>query len=202
MGYKRRGGGGGRKKRRFQPYTQWGDYQGPSQNGYYDRREPPPAAMPQRPFRPKVLGPCFRCGGYGHIAKFCSMPNRPYPFSHQGVSSTGVNKSDARSDGLSVCVDCVNTEVSTCNMCVNELVAIERVMFKESVNVEAEEHGAANKGVPYNEFTTQFWEVESQGPVQITDVQGRLRQSLAFGEIWCMPQSTCWNPLKMAIVFP
>jgi len=94
--------------------------------------------------------------------------------------STGVNKSDARSDGLSVCVDCVNTEVSTCNMCVNELVAIERVMFKESVNVEAEKHGAANKGVPYNEFTTQFWEVESQGPVQIADVQGRLRKSLAF----------------------
>ena len=57
MGYKRRGGGGGRKRRRFQPYTQWGDNQGLNQNGYYDRREPPPAPMPQRPFRPKVLGP-------------------------------------------------------------------------------------------------------------------------------------------------
>ena len=34
----------------------------------------------QRPSRPQVLGPCWRCGAYGHIQAHCPMPQgRLYP---------------------------------------------------------------------------------------------------------------------------
>ena len=32
--------------------------------------------------------------------------------------------------------------------------------------------------MPDNVETAQFWELESQGPMQITDVQGHLKESL------------------------
>jgi len=64
----RRGGGGGGKQRwmrqvdfRYDPY---GDH------GKRERYTPPvmvPPPVPQRNFRPRVLGPCFRCSAYGHI---------------------------------------------------------------------------------------------------------------------------------------
>ena len=60
----KRGGGRFRKPRqdyqqqsyRFEPYNDFG------------RRErfAPPPPMPQRQFRPRVLGPCFHCGAYSH----------------------------------------------------------------------------------------------------------------------------------------
>ena len=35
--------------------------------------------LPQGQFRPHVLGPCFSCGGFGHLAKTCQKKS-VYPF--------------------------------------------------------------------------------------------------------------------------
>ena len=46
--------------------------------------------VPQRPSRPQVLGPCWRCGAYGHIQAHCWMSQgRLYPLLLQPVVSTG-----------------------------------------------------------------------------------------------------------------
>ena len=34
---------------------------------------------PQYRSKPRVLGPCFSCGGYGHLASSCGAKERPYP---------------------------------------------------------------------------------------------------------------------------
>ena len=88
---------------------------------------PPLAMMSPRPYKPKVLGPCFQCGGYGRIAKFCNIPKKLYPLTQPVVSSAGV-----------------------CPSAVSD----------RQVTLE----------------TTQLWELESLGTVQIADVQGCLKQ--------------------------
>ena len=93
---KRSRGGGGQgayNKRRYQyrdqPY--WNDHQRRGGYGYSgDRRD---QWGPQRPFKPRMLGPCFQCGAYGHIAKFCGAPRRPYPFTQPAGSSVGYAES-------------------------------------------------------------------------------------------------------------
>ena len=37
--------------------------------------------------RPRMLGPCFRCGVFGHLAASCTAKERPYPFCQPAVSS-------------------------------------------------------------------------------------------------------------------
>ena len=110
MSFKCRGGSGGGKRRRVQPYP--GEHQAP---GYYDRREqwgPPPPMVPQRPYRARVLGPCFQCGDYRHVAKFCSGPNRPYPFSQPVVSSAVVHEPSTGLDELSLCCEIVSSVIA------------------------------------------------------------------------------------------
>ena len=56
-------------------------------------------------------------------------------------------------------------------------------MSKEGVDILSHEHASDDKSMPDNKVNSeiaQFWELESQRPVQITDVQGRLKQSLHF----------------------
>ena len=186
--YKRRGGDG--RKRRFQPYPQWNDHQAFNSNGYFDRREqwgPPPANMvPQRPNRFRVVGPCFQCGGYGHIAKFCSVTNRPYPFSQSVVSSAEVCEPSPGLAELSLShrnVDGIVASKITHSVCVNEWVGLDQVLSKECVDGPSVMHANEDKSIldtkrDYN--LNQFWEVEGQGPGQIMDVQGRLKQSLSY----------------------
>ena len=83
---RRRGGGAGAKRKRS-----WSDTGGPS-----SRREPqalqlatplPPVPQGQggQP-RPRILGPCFTCGGFGHLAR--TYPKKPlYPLDQPVVSS-------------------------------------------------------------------------------------------------------------------
>ena len=92
----REGGWGARRGRRFNPYAYsnrhyYDTWDNPSSSG---RREAPPplppkplmSLAPQRQSRPKVLGPCFSCGGFGHLARTCpykgvygkpGMPEQP-----------------------------------------------------------------------------------------------------------------------------
>ena len=141
--------------------------------------------VPQRPYRTRVLGPYFQCGGYGHIAKFCSGPTRPYPFSQPVVSSAVVHEPSPGLEELSLCCESVKGDIAkstTHSVCVNELVGIDQVM-SEGVDGQSHEHASDDKGMSDNKMNseiTQFWELESQGPVQITDVQGRLKQRLPF----------------------
>ena len=102
-GAKRGGGGGGGKFRRprqdhhreyrFDPYPEYG------------RRErfalPPP--VPQQQFKPRVLGPCFRCGAYGHIQATCSVPPRTYPLLQPVVSISAELKVPACVDDVYMC---------------------------------------------------------------------------------------------------
>ena len=75
----KRGGGGGKFRRSRQDHLQR-DYRFDLYNDFGRRErfasQPP---MPQRQFRPRVLGPCFRCGAYGHIQSTCTAPPRQYP---------------------------------------------------------------------------------------------------------------------------
>ena len=46
-------------------------------------------------------------------------------------------------------------------------------MLKEGANGQSHEHASDDKGMPDNKVNseiTPFWELESQGPVQIKDV--------------------------------
>ena len=65
----------------FSPYST--DQPGPSARR--DVGQTP--AMPSSQGRPRVLGPCFRCGVFGHLAAACTAKVKPYPFCQPVVSS-------------------------------------------------------------------------------------------------------------------
>ena len=121
----------------------WGEYRA---SGYYDRREqwgPLPAMTPQRPYKP---GAGFQCGGYRHIAKFCSGLNRLYPFSQPVVSSNEVYELSPGLEQLSLCCGSVISRSITPSVCVNELVGIDQVMSKEGADGQSHDHASDDKG--------------------------------------------------------
>ena len=222
----RRGGGGGGKQRRMrqveQRYDPYGDY------GRRERYAPPPAMVPppvpQRNnyYRPRMLGPCFRCGAYGHIQSTCTAPARTYPLV-QPVVSTSAEK-QVSACGYDACVDsgtvfvgkdkrnvCMGNPVN--NRCVDgtgchpeEIKAdletynpvacesVNRVIADAKITTEhciVQNNILENNSDPesshmvdrnYGEdqaLIGKFWELDSSEP-QVTDVQGRLRKSIAF----------------------
>ena len=112
---KRCGGGQGRFRNR---HPQWMEQPGPSY-----RREvyqpPPPPLMGQYQFQNRpppqycnrllVLGPCFSCGAYGHLAASCGAKECPYPL-NQPVVSSGADVSEF-------------IDQSTCGVCVDNVAA-------------------------------------------------------------------------------
>ena len=44
-------------------------------------------AVPPSQGRPRVLGPCFWCGAFGHLVATCTAKERSYPFCQPVVSS-------------------------------------------------------------------------------------------------------------------
>jgi len=86
---KRGGGSSGRQRRsrqdfnrdmRFDLYTDYGRRERFAQATYVPQWQP----------RPRVLGPCWRCGAYGHLHSHCAAPPPPrtYPLFVQPVVST------------------------------------------------------------------------------------------------------------------
>ena len=72
----KRGGGGKSRKPRQDYHQRNPSYRYEPYNDFGKRKwfALPPPPMPQQQFRPLVLGPCFRCGAYGHIQSSCSTP--------------------------------------------------------------------------------------------------------------------------------
>ena len=103
---KEKKGGSGRRRGyppRFRPYAD-----PPPESGRRERYYQPPAMVPQRPSRPRVLGPCWRCGAYGHIQAHCPMPQgRLYPLL-QPVVSTSAEVDKLLINEVSACVGTSN----------------------------------------------------------------------------------------------
>ena len=79
---KRKGASGNKRKA-----SNWSDNPGPS-----SRREAPAGMMqPGKPStgpvpqRPRVIGPCYRCAGWGHLAANCPKNKAQYPLSQSVV---------------------------------------------------------------------------------------------------------------------
>ena len=165
-------------------------------------REPPvaipPPLLPQGPARPpRVLGPCFSCGQYGHLAKFCPKKT-VYPLNKPVVSKAEIHKSIMYpSDGCEQAAVCkVSTSEVEVKQCVDKYKAVSKVSTSEvevkqcvdkyKALVEVNDTDSANNlernsDEPCWESDIKFWEVEADSPPsQITDVQGRLKENLKF----------------------
>ena len=101
------------------------------------------------------------------------------------VSSAIEHEPSPGLDELSLCCESVSGVIpksTTHSVCVNELVGIDHVM-SEGVDGQSHKHASDDKGMSDNKMNseiTRLWELESQGPVQITDVQDCLKQRLPF----------------------
>ena len=181
---RRRGGGTGAKRKRG-----WSDTGGPS-----SRREPqglqlvaPPPPVPQgqggQP-RPRVLGPCFTCGGFGHLARTC--PKKPlYPLDQPVVSSAegshvvtvpqGIGTVDGTGVNDVINVNSQAPALMVVGVQVNNQKAFDLSSDSEGVNACRKEGDTCNEiGVG------RFWEAEACVPTAQESVQGKLRQNLAF----------------------
>ena len=189
----RGGSWGGRRGRCYNPYKHydsWADGPGPSVR----RDAPPPTPRPlmslgpQRQTRQKVLGPCFTCGGFGHLARTCHYKGRQYPFNLPVVSSADTTCVTAESRQMSMSMQGVDN-------CIDEFV--DNCMFESDVPIEGvnrlqstdEVGGLSDTGRPDSvdncelHNLTKFWEVEdtlAEVPVQVLDVQGKLKQNISF----------------------
>ena len=165
------------------------DQPGPSYRR--DAGQPPAVPIPQS--RPRVLGPCFRCGAFGHLAATCSSKEKLYPFCQPVVSSaepvhewfdskTSVNKVADMSAEYQESVDGSMIRSSNLVTCKGQPVTSDGLAVNGSSSGELE---SVMKGMNTTSDLdpgdiTKFWEIESSNPDQITDVQGRLTLHIAF----------------------
>ena len=167
--------------------------------GQYQFQNRPP---PQYLNRPRVLGPCFSCGAYGHLAASCGAKERPYPLNQPVVSSAADVSEFIHQSTCGVCVDNVAAGSARGIECVDEATTkvSEHVTNGESVDstegngmydlhefescsmheVECSATYNVNSSDMCSEINPKFWEVESSGLKQITDVQGRLKKHLMY----------------------
>ena len=128
-------------------------------------REPPvavpPSPLPQGPIRPPrvpVLGPCFTCGQFGHLAKFCPKKS-VYPLNQPVVSKADIHKATVpASDG---CEQALGFEASTSEVeakqCVDGYMAPVTVSDTDSAN-----NPGNSSNEPCWESDVKFWEVAHQ----------------------------------------
>ena len=145
-------------------------------------------AMPSYQGRPRMLGPCFRCGAFGHLVATCTAKEKPYPFCQPVVSSAEPALGLLESNTTVVKVADLSAEYQkgVDGLMISDLAMCKgQPMASEVSGVDGS--GSGELGSVSSEATlvntgdiTKFWEVESNEAVQITDVQGRLRLKLAF----------------------
>ena len=187
MANKRRRGGNayGRK------CWNWGD------SGGHNRKEPQMAANSSsgagslgahNQARPRVVGHCFRCAAWGHLAANCPAKDKSYPFCQPVVSEADKFKVSVCDSVVSVnsvlsCDDSTKSAdrsvKSLSEICVNALkgeVITSADCHQPIDDSEAIDLPLSEKG---EQGMVKFWELESQDAgIQMTDVQGQLKKSL------------------------
>ena len=177
---RRREGGATAKRKRV-----WSDTGGPS-----DRREPqaavPPPPLPQGQSKPRVLGPCFTCGGFGHLARTCPKKSL-YPLYQPVVSSAeGSHVAESvESRGVkgvgSKCANVTKDQLLALEV-LDKQVVNDQTNFDMSIDSENTDSSAGEGNTGDEIMVNKFWETDQEAcvPTSHECVQGRLRQSLAF----------------------
>ena len=146
-----------------------------------------PSSGSVRPRQPRMVpgpvGPCWRCGGFGHLAASCTAnskqypSNKPYPLSqceggsdelasaHTAQGKTGVNEMVAEPTISGDCVDGAQANMSWEGL---------------DVKMTHPDDTAVQESAGLSESMAQYWEIEQGSDKQITFVQGRLRERLPF----------------------
>ena len=133
---------------------------------------------------PGPLGPCWRCGAFGHLAASCTA-TKSYPLSQPVVSSAEVSTVDKVELSLYVGgVNGVAAEPGTSNNCTVKLKASDQSVWYEGTDEQSASSANSNflthDELDTSDNLTKFWEAEGSTPVQISDVQGCLKQKLPF----------------------
>ena len=144
----------------------------------------------QNQARPWVVGPCFRCATWGHLAANYPVKDKLYPFCQSVVRETDKFKVSVCDSIVSVnsilpCEDSTESAdqgvMSSSEMCVNALkgeVLTGPNCYQPSELDSEHDFSLSEEG---EQGIIQFWELESQeSGIQMTDVQGRLRKNLPF----------------------
>ena len=148
------------------------------------------------PVRPRIIGPCFRCGEWGHLVANCAKPKQQYP-SRQPLVRGAVNNVH---DVHTVCVNdfeldafyeidksCVSTkgidgETDKVLSGVTASIQQEAGSLGETGNAEVSALIPIDASDEYPAtWDSKYWEIQDEvlGP-QIEDVQGRVRKNLSF----------------------
>ena len=154
------------------------------------------------PVRPRLIGPCFRCGEFGHLVASCPKPRLMYP-SDQPLVSEAV---DTNEPIVELCVnykiESIDSEVVGQSTSVNSDArnALERLaesamdgcgvipsLVTDEINPGNGEGATTSNGglnVPETHQLPDLarsWEVERPGVKhQVTDVQVRLKEAHSF----------------------
>ena len=146
--------------------------------------------------RPRMVGPCYRCGELGHLVASCPKPRQQYPFKQSLVKGTDIGTRCTTKE----CVDIVkgiNVELPVWAGLSPE--GVDRVMLREQGSIKclkelcpAEEAGRpcidsverlaidTDNDVPIG-GEGKCWEAQEGTPGnQILDVQGRLKSNINF----------------------
>ena len=160
--------------------------------------------------RPRVPGPCFNCTEMGHIRANCPKLSKTYPFDiHSNVcdgmlysvndvwvnETVCVNKKKGLSKDVCdssevmevTCVNKVQDNSNACSCAADPKVTDGTMCCSEQKGCEVTTHTSESESEfldcsdsgPDMHDISRFWELE-QGGGQIQDVQGRLKESLAF----------------------
>lgn len=135
-----------------------------------------------------MLGPCCRCGGFGHLAATCPVKEKTvYPLHQPVVSSAELfvvpNHQLVQLPPLDVCVKGAHTEPNCPSASVDN-TKVEgltwQVLNRQSVNhllTSGDLDGsgecvlAGNNAIKSEEIVSKFWEVEVSDTLsQVTDV--------------------------------
>ena len=155
------------------------------------------------PIRPRLVGPCFRCGEFGHLVAGCTKPRPAYPFVQPLVSEvvdTVAHAVTIGDDSMESVKGFIVTDQNNVKG-VKTLKELCELFIHQSVNSIGAcgtgdrellgicgTKGMLTSGDMFDALAVdqlvdlgRYWEVDRSEPkLQVTDVQGRLRQAQLF----------------------
>ena len=144
--------------------------------------------------RPRMVGPCYRCGELGHLVANCPKPRQQYSFEQSLVKETDMDMHCTTKE----CVDIVKEiNVESAAWAGLSPEGVDRVMLREqgTISCSQELFPTDEAGRPSDQFADSLgpdsdvpidgegkcWEAQEGTPSnQILDVQGRLKSNIAF----------------------